>query len=181
MKFCACTIVLQCYVSVRDGNKATLPLIMVWCPALRKCTQPILNEKHRKLSISNSDLVLTASQIHESSPFFKLWWFFLKLHLTQWTIDQYTLATLNIVMIVTKILLWTSKQCVITAPYLWIKVNKNSLASKSSQKKQKQNKYSQLLHSDNKWITTISLFSLFLWHCYYNLQTEKRIYIKFSQ
>lgn len=181
MKFCARTIVLQCYVSVRDGNKATLPHIMVWCPALRKCTQPILNEKHRKLSISNSDLVLTASQIHESSPFFKLWWFFLKLHLTQWTIDQYTLATLNIVMIVTKILLWTSKQCVITAPYLWIKVNKNSLASKSSQKKQKQNNYSQLLHSDNKWITTISLFSLFLWHCYYNLQTEKRIYIKFSQ
>lgn len=102
---------------------------------------------------------------------------FLKLHLTQWTIDQYTLAKLNIVMIVTKILLWTSKQCVITAPYLWIKVNKNSLASKSSQKKQKQNNYSQLLHSDNKWITTISLFSLFLWHCYYNLQTEKRIYI----
>lgn len=77
MKFCACTIVLQCYISVRDGNKATLPLIMVWCPALRKCTQPFLNEKHRKLSISNSDLVLTASQIHESSPFFKLWWFFL--------------------------------------------------------------------------------------------------------
>lgn len=33
-------------------------------------------------------------------------------------IDQYTLAKLNIVMIVTKILLWTSKQCVITAPYL---------------------------------------------------------------
>lgn len=61
--------------------------------------------------------------------------FFLNcMHLTQWTIDQYTLATLNIVMIVTKILLWTSKQCVITAPYLWIKVNKNSLASKSSQK-----------------------------------------------
>lgn len=104
MKFCACTIVLQCYVSVRDGNKATLPHIMVWCPALRKCTQPILNEKHRKLSISNSDLVLTASQIHESSPFFKLWWFFFKFHLTQWTIDQYTLATLNIVMIVTWLL-----------------------------------------------------------------------------
>lgn len=176
MKFCACTIVLQCYVSMRDGNKATLPLIMVWCPALRKCTQPFLNEKHRKLSISNSDLVLTASQIHESSPFFKLWWFFKNCIWLNELIDQYTLAKLNIVMIVTKILLWTSKQCVITAPYLWIKVNKNSLASKSSHKKQKQNNYSQLLHSDNKWITTISLFSLFLWHCYYNLRTEKRIY-----
>lgn len=178
MKFCACTIVLQCYVSVRDGNKATLPLIMVWCPALRKCTQPILNEKHRKLSISNSDLVLTASQIHESSPFFKLWWFFLKLHLTQWTIDQYTLATLNIVMIVTKILLWTSKQCTCDNCSLFVNQSKQEqLGFKILTKKTKQNNYSQLLHSDNKWITTISLFSLFLWHCYYNLQTEKRIYI----
>lgn len=180
MKFCACTIVLQCYVSVRDGNKATLPLIMVWCPALRKCTQPILNEKHRKLSISNSDLVLTASQIHESSPFFKLWWFFFKLHLTQWTIDQYTLATLNIVMIVTKILLWTSKQCVITAPYLWIKVNKNSLASKSSQKKQNKtitaNCYTLTINESQQ-----SHFSLYFYDTVIIICRQRKEYIKFSQ
>lgn len=180
MKFCACTIVLQCYVSVRDGNKATLPLIMVWCPALRKCTQPILNEKHRKLSISNSDLVLTASQIHESSPFFKLWWFFLKLHLTQWTIDQYTLATLNIVMIVTKILLWTSKQCVITAPYLWIKVNKNSLASKSSQKNQNKtitaNCYTLTINESQQ-----SHFSLYFYDTVIIICRQRKEYIKFSQ
>lgn len=159
MKFCACTIVLQCYVSMMDGNKATLPPIMVWCPALRKCTQPFLNEKHRKLSISNSDLVLTASQIHESSPFFQIMMIFFKIafdSMNYWSIHTCKIKYChdcykNIVRDI-------SKQCVITAPYLWIKVNKNSLASKSSQKKQKQNNYSQLLHSDNKWITTISLF-----------------------
>lgn len=180
MKFCACTIVLQCYVSVRDGNKATFPLIMVWCPALRKCTQPFLNEKHRKLSISNSDLVLTASQIHESSPFFQIMMIFLKLHLTQWTIDQHTLAKLNIVMIVTKILLWTSKQCVITAPYLWIKVNKNSLASKSSQKKQNKtitaNCYTLTINESQQ-----SHFSLYFYDTDIIICRQRKEYIKFSQ